>query len=318
MPECSIVRKESKVARNHKRDTLGFFYYTSGAEHSNLLRFNLPVLSSSHSAYVLYDCGASHKFVRDGFIRKLKEENQSIKTRRKGFMKLTTANSEERIARFESWLTIDMGGYLYSGWFIHYNLLRYDIILGKDWMVTTHHLVDHQRNILHLGRDGNGWHHSVIGLPLSYGRVKDFASYTSLGATTTCENNDTTIQKALSTSLSNQLEDLVRRFREIFNEPEGLPPDHRAPGFRIRLKAGTEPPHRAPYRLTVKERETYNKTIEQLLAKRHIRPSASPYAAPVMFVPKTGNPGELRMVIDYRELNRQTVKDRYPLLMLKS
>lgn len=41
MPECSIVRKESKVARNHKRDTLGFFYYTSGAEHSNLLRFNL-------------------------------------------------------------------------------------------------------------------------------------------------------------------------------------------------------------------------------------------------------------------------------------
>ena len=313
MPECSIVRKESKVARYHKRDTLGFFYYTSGAEHSNLLRFNLPVLSSSHSAYVLYDCGASHKFVRDGFIRKLKEENQSIKTRRKGFMKLTTANSEERIARFESWLTIDMGGYLYSGWFIHYNLLRYDIILGKDWMVTTHHLVDHQRNILHLGRDGNGWHHSVIGLPLSYGRVKDFASYTSLGATTTCENNDTTIQKALSSSLSNQLEDLVRRFREIFNEPEGLPPDHRAPGFRIRLKAGTEPPHRAPYRLTVKERETYNKTIEQLLAKRHIRPSASPYAAPVMFVPKTGNPGELRMVIDYRELNRQTVKDRYPL-----
>ena len=65
-------------------------------------------------------------------------------------MKITTANRQEKIARYESWLTLDLGGYQYSGWFIHYNLLNYDIILGKDWMVTTHHVVDHSRNILYL------------------------------------------------------------------------------------------------------------------------------------------------------------------------
>lgn len=71
----------------------------------------------------------------------------------------------------------------------------------------------------------------------------------------------------LGGAFTEKLNDLVTQFRELFQELEGLPPDHRAPGFRIQLKTGTEPPHRAPYRLTVKERATYNKTIEQLLAK---------------------------------------------------
>ena len=53
--------------------------------------------------------------------------------------------------------------------------------------------------------------------------------------------------------------------------------------------------------------------IETLMAKGYIRPSASPYAAPCLMVPKPGNPKELRLVIDYRMLNRQTIKDKYPL-----
>jgi len=92
-----------------------------------------------------------------------------------------------------------------------------------------------------------------------------------------------------------------------------VPPDHRTQGFQIKLKAVSEPPHRSPYRLTCTEKDAYNKTIDELLAKRHICPSVSPYTAPVIFIPKAGAPGSLRMVIDYRELNRQTIKARYPL-----
>jgi len=291
---------------------LGFFYHTSSAGNNNLLRFNLPILSSSRSAYVLYDCGASHKFVRSSFISQLKQENQDVKTRKKGFMKITTANSEERIARYESWLTVDMGGYVYSRWFVHYNLLQYEIILGKDWMVTTRHWVDHQNNILYLGYKGNTWRYSIAGLPLGVGRVESFRDRSHKGALTVSEYSKSILLETMLGSLSPELAGLVRRFKEVFVEPEGLPPDHRPPGFRIRLKPGSEPPHRSPYRLTIKEKETYHETIQQLISKRHIRPSSSPYAAPVMFVPKAGTPGELHRVIDYRELNRQTVKDRYP------
>jgi len=100
------------------------------------------------------------------------------------------------------------------------------------------------------------------------------------------------------------IQTLLKRFEGVFVEPVGLPPDHRNSGFQIRLKPNSDPPHRSPYRLTVKEKEAYEKTIQQLLFKRHIRPSSSPYAAPVMFVPKAGGgPDDLRMVIHYRELN---------------
>eukprot|EP00959_Pyramimonas_sp_CCMP1952_P199948 4182294-Pyramimonas_sp.AAC.1 len=50
-----------------------------------------------------------------------------------------------------------------------------------------------------------------------------------------------------------------------------------------------------------------------LLHKGYIRPSSSPFGAPILMVPKPGQPGKLRMVVDYRALNLLTQADRYPL-----
>jgi len=209
MPEYSVVPKESGVASKAKQDISGFFYHTSIVKHSNLLDFNLRILSSSHSAYVLYDCRASHKFVPNSFISQLKQENQDVRTRRKLFIKITMANSEERIARYESWLTVDIGGYVYSWWFVHYDMLQYHIILGKDWMVTIWHWVYHQENILYVAYKKNTSHYSIIGLPLGVGRAETLSEGLQIGAVTVLEHSQGVHLVAMLCSLSLKLHCLV-------------------------------------------------------------------------------------------------------------
>ena len=74
---------------------------------------------------------------------------------------------------------------------------------------------------------------------------------------------------------------------------------------------GHTPPCRPTYRLAPVELEECKKQIEELLQQGFIRPSVSPYGSPILFVHKME--GTFRMVIDYRQINNLTVKDKYPL-----
>ncbi|GJW18632.1 putative reverse transcriptase domain-containing protein [Tanacetum coccineum] len=81
--------------------------------------------------------------------------------------------------------------------------------------------------------------------------------------------------------------------------------------FQIDLIPGAAPVARAPYRLAPSEMKELSEQLQELSDKGFIRPSSSPWGAPVLFVKKKD--GSFRMCIDYRELNKLTVKNRYPL-----
>jgi hypothetical protein len=92
--------------------------------------------------------------------------------------------------------------------------------------------------------------------------------------------------------------------------PEDLPPRRRV-DHAIEMIPGVEPPAKAPYRMSHEELKELKVQLEELLAKGHIKPSKSPYGAPVLFVHKKD--GTLRICVDYKALNKATMKNRYPL-----
>ncbi len=114
-----------------------------------------------------------------------------------------------------------------------------------------------------------------------------------------------------------ELEALLREYSDRF--PENLPPldntgDTRPliNGHTIPLvDGGQKPPVRPIYRLSPLEFEELKKQIAELLALGFIEPSSSPYGAPVLFEQKKD--GSLRMCVDYRALNKLTIKNKYPL-----
>ncbi|GKG09586.1 hypothetical protein Tco_0338332, partial [Tanacetum coccineum] len=79
---------------------------------------------------------------------------------------------------------------------------------------------------------------------------------------------------------------------------------------------GAAPVARAPYRLAPFEMKELSEQLKELSNKGFIRPSSSPWGAPVLFVKKKYGDISFRMCIDYRELNKLTVKIRYPLLII--
>jgi hypothetical protein len=105
---------------------------------------------------------------------------------------------------------------------------------------------------------------------------------------------------------------LLTSFRDVFPEelPPGLPPK-REVDHRIELFPGAKPTSRPTFRLSATELVELKKQLEELTKSGFIRPSKSPFGAPILFVKKKD--GTMRMCVDYRALNNITVKNSYPL-----
>ncbi|KAA0065812.1 ty3-gypsy retrotransposon protein [Cucumis melo var. makuwa] len=163
------------------------------------------------------------------------------------------------------------------------DMLDFDVILGMDWLAANHASIDCSRK-------------EVAFNPPS------MASFKFKG------EGSRSLPK-VDVSLS--LEPVVRDYSDVFPEElQGLPP-HREIEFAIELEPGTVPISRAPYRMAPAELKELKVQLQELLDKSFIRPSVSPWGAPVLFVKKKD--GSMRLCIDYRELNKVTVKNRYPL-----
>ncbi|GJP69713.1 hypothetical protein CLOP_g713, partial [Closterium sp. NIES-67] len=108
------------------------------------------------------------------------------------------------------------------------------------------------------------------------------------------------------------LANVIRKHADIFPDdlPAGLPHE-RDHDHKIELELGAQPTVRTQWRLTQPELDEIRRLLDYLLEKGFVCPSTSPFATPILFTPKKD--GSLRMCIDYRALNRVTIKSRYPI-----
>ncbi|XP_052179895.1 uncharacterized protein LOC127793152 [Diospyros lotus] len=108
---------------------------------------------------------------------------------------------------------------------------------------------------------------------------------------------------------------IVREFENVFlDELLGLPPQGEIE-FAIEIVPGAGPVSIPQYKMAPVELRELNTQLQDLLDKGFIRPSMSPWGAPVLFVKKKD--GSLMMCIDYRQLNKITIKNKYPLPRIK-
>ncbi|GJR45670.1 putative reverse transcriptase domain-containing protein [Tanacetum coccineum] len=193
----------------------------------------------------------------------------------------------------------------------------FDVIIGMDWLSRYSAVIDCAKKIVRIPSkseilivrgDGCSEGHRTRLNVISCTKVQKYllkGSHVFLA--------HVTVKKTEDKSKEKQLEDVpvVKDFPEVF--PEDLPglPPVRQVEFHIDLVPGAAPVARAPYRLAPSEMKELSDQLQELSDKGFIRPSSSPWGAPVLFVKKKD--GSFRMCIDYRELNKLTVKNRYPL-----
>ena len=260
-----------------------------------------------HDAYALVDPGATHSFVSVPFTERHQKESQPIDGRMVVFVPNGDTMISERIVP-GSRLVIqnkDFPAYL-----IVLGIHDFDIVLGMDWLSKHKATLDCYKKEVRLVRPEEP---DVI----SRGIRREIAP-SLINAMTASKMLRKGCQGYLAFIVDRRqegtrLEDIpiVKEFPDVFpDDISGLPPD-REVEFTIDLIPGTEPISIPPYRMAPAELRELKAQLEELLSKGLIRPSISPWGALVLFVKKKD--GSLRLCIDYRQLNRVTIRNQYPL-----
>jgi hypothetical protein len=192
------------------------------------------------------------------------------------------------------------------------------IMLGSPYLYDRRAIFHHHENKYHLFKNGVEYivreHTKKMNLSLvNAGQMKRLVNASKnfvLFMIKPKDNIENEVFQGCDAKLKSDLYEVVNQYDEMFQEPKGLPP-RRGNQHEIQLQQDCPLPNIGMYRMSVMENDEIKKQIQELLDKGVIVPSTSPCGSPIVLVPKKD--GTWRMCVDFRALNKITVKNRYPL-----
>ena len=249
---------------------------------------------AGESLCVLYDSRATHSFVSIACVERLGLPVRELQC------ELAVSTPTLGLVRTSSLcvrLLVEVEGRRYKVNIIYLPLKELEVILGMDCLSANRILIDCWEKKL-LFPDSE-----ELELVSPQGMVKEIQS----GAQCFIIFARMEVGEKEGTSVIS----VVHEFEDVFpDEVPGLPPS-REVEFSIDLLPGTGPVSMAPYRMASAKLVELKKQIEELMEKQFIRPSTSPWGAPVLLVKKKD--GSSRLCANYRQLNKLTIKNKYPL-----
>ena len=257
-------------------------------------------------AFTLFDTGATHSFVSPKLTREWNFKG-NFNTMVTG---VETAGTEKMATRgrYEE-VPVILAGVNLPGDLLELELGRYEGILGMDWLAQHKVVVECAKACVRIPLDGR----QIVYRGM---RTRTGISVVSMAhAEEAIRKGGEAFLATIEMVGETEAPDLrsipvAAEYADVF-EPLRRPPPHRNNAFSIELEPGTAPVSRAPYRLAPTEMTELKKQLEELVEKGFIHPSSSPWGAPVLFVKKKD--GSLRLCIDYRRLNKVTIKNKYCL-----
>lgn len=195
------------------------------------------------------------------------------------------------------------------------SLPHHDIILGKPWLEKWNPSINWQTHVITFPQQ------TPVKIPTAPKKTQiSLISHQQLNQTLTADDQLLLCEiseEGLIYSNANdpRVKPILDDFPDVF--PDELPlelPPNRPCDHRIRLEPGALPPWRPIYRMSPLELDAMKEELERLLKNGSIEPSVSPFGAPVIFVKKKD--GSLRMCMDYRALNKITIKNRFPIPLI--
>jgi hypothetical protein len=233
---------------------------------------------------VLFYSGATHSFISATCGNKIGLDIYSTN----GAYKITTPGGKISSNQICRKVPIQLGSHLIKTGLLLLDLEEMDVLLGMNWM--TQHQVSLDISSRTVEIDSSEHEPTILYLPQR--ECLNSCTY----ATTGIKLKDIPI---------------VCEYPDVFlDDLPGMPPD-RDIEFIIELQPGTAPISKRPNHMPPNELAELKIQLQDLLDKGYIRPSASPWGCPALFVKKKDN--SLRLCVDYRPLNAVTIKNKYPL-----